>query len=81
MLDCLSNGRLIAGVARGAPREYRIYNIPMAQSRARFEECFEVMHKAWTEESFCHEGEFFSYKDVAIWPRPVQQPFRKYGYR
>ncbi len=28
MLDCLSNGRLIAGVARGAPREYRIFNVP-----------------------------------------------------
>ena len=74
MLDCLSNGRLIAGVARGAPREYRIYNIAMAQSRARFDECFEVMHKAWTQESFSYEGKFFSYKDVAIWPRPVQQP-------
>ena len=74
MLDCLSNGRLIAGVARGAPREYRIYNIPMSESRARFDECYEVMHKAWTEESFSHEGQFFSYKDVAIWPRPVQQP-------
>jgi alkanesulfonate monooxygenase SsuD/methylene tetrahydromethanopterin reductase-like flavin-dependent oxidoreductase (luciferase family) len=74
MLDCLSNGRLIAGVARGAPREYRIYNVPMAQSRARFEECFEIMRKAWTEESFSYEGKFFSYKDVACWPRPVQQP-------
>ncbi len=74
MLDCLSNGRLIAGVARGAPREYRVYNIPAAESRARFDECFEIMQKAWTEESFSYEGKFHSYKDVAIWPRPVQQP-------
>ena len=74
MLDCLSNGRLIAGVARGAPREYRIYNVPMRESRERFLECFEIMKKAWTEESFSYEGKFFSYKDVAIWPRPVQQP-------
>lgn len=74
MLDCLSNGRLIAGVARGAPREYRIYNVPMSESRARFDECFEIMRKAWTEESFSYEGRFHSYKDVAIWPRPVQQP-------
>ncbi|MFZ1988295.1 MAG: LLM class flavin-dependent oxidoreductase [Alphaproteobacteria bacterium] len=74
MLDCLSNGRLIAGVARGAPREYRFHNIPMAESRARFEECFEIMRRAWTEESFSYQGKFHSYKDVAIWPRPVQSP-------
>jgi alkanesulfonate monooxygenase SsuD/methylene tetrahydromethanopterin reductase-like flavin-dependent oxidoreductase (luciferase family) len=74
MLDCLSNGRIIAGVARGAPREYRIYNVPALESRARFDECFEIMRRAWTEESFSFEGQFHSYKDVAIWPRPVQQP-------
>jgi len=74
MLDCLSNGRLIAGVARGAPREYRIFNIPMSESRGRFEECFEIMRRAWTEDSFSFEGRFYSYQDVSIWPRPVQQP-------
>ena len=74
MLDCLSNGRLIAGVARGAQREYRAYNVAMAESRARFDECFEIMKRAWTEESFSYEGQFHSYRDVAIWPRPVQQP-------
>ena len=75
MLDCLSNGRLIAGVGRGAPREYKIFNVPMAESRARFEECFEVMRRAWTEESFSFEGKFYNYKDVSIWPRPVQRPY------
>jgi alkanesulfonate monooxygenase SsuD/methylene tetrahydromethanopterin reductase-like flavin-dependent oxidoreductase (luciferase family) len=74
MLDCLSNGRLIAGVGRGAPREYKIFNIPMAESRGRFEECFEVMRRAWVEESFSFDGQFYKYKDVSIWPRPVQQP-------
>ncbi len=64
MLDCLSNGRLIAGVARGAPREYRIYNVPMAELRARFDECFEIMRRAWTEDCFSFEGKFHSYKDV-----------------
>lgn len=74
MLDCLSKGRLIAGVARGAPREYGIYNVPMAESRSRFEECFEIMRRAWTEDVFSFEGQHYSYKDVSIWPRPVQQP-------
>ena len=38
MLDCLSNGRLISGFARGIPREYQVHNVPLAESRARFEE-------------------------------------------
>ncbi|HUH85171.1 MAG TPA: LLM class flavin-dependent oxidoreductase, partial [Stellaceae bacterium] len=38
MIDCLSNGRLISGFARGIPREYQVHNVPLAQSRARFEE-------------------------------------------
>ena len=46
MLDCLSNGRLIAGVARGSPREYRIYNMPLSELRARFDECFEMMRQS-----------------------------------
>jgi alkanesulfonate monooxygenase SsuD/methylene tetrahydromethanopterin reductase-like flavin-dependent oxidoreductase (luciferase family) len=74
MVDCLSNGRLISGFARGIPREYNVHNVPLSQSRARFEEAFEIIMKAWTEEVFSYEGRFWSYHDVAIWPRPVQQP-------
>ena len=74
MLDCMSNGRLISGFARGIPREYQVHNVPLAQSRARFEEAFDIVRKAWTEEVFSYQGEFWSYKDVAIWPRPLQRP-------
>jgi alkanesulfonate monooxygenase SsuD/methylene tetrahydromethanopterin reductase-like flavin-dependent oxidoreductase (luciferase family) len=74
MLDCLSNGRLISGFARGIPREYQVHNVPLAESRARFEEAYDIITKCWTEEIFAYSGKFWSYKDVAIWPRPVQQP-------
>ena len=74
MLDCMSNGRLIAGFARGIPREYNVYGVPMSESRERFEEAWEIVKLAWMEESFSYEGKFWSYQDVAIWPRPVQQP-------
>jgi len=74
MLDCLSNGRLIAGVARGAPREYKIFNMPMKESRGRFEEAFEVIRRAWVDESFSFDGQYYHYNDVSIWPRPVQRP-------
>jgi alkanesulfonate monooxygenase SsuD/methylene tetrahydromethanopterin reductase-like flavin-dependent oxidoreductase (luciferase family) len=74
MLDCMSNGRLISGFARGIPREYQVHNVPLAQSRARFEEAFHIITRAWTEEIFSYDGVFWSYKDVALWPRPVQRP-------
>jgi alkanesulfonate monooxygenase SsuD/methylene tetrahydromethanopterin reductase-like flavin-dependent oxidoreductase (luciferase family) len=74
MLDCLSNGRLISGFARGIPREYNVHNVKHSESRARFEEAYDIIMKAWTEDVFSYEGKFWSYRDVAIWPRPVQQP-------
>src|SRR5579884_1604189 len=58
----------------GIPREYRVYGVPMPESRARFEEAFEIVRGLWTEEVFSYRGRFWSYQDVAIWPRPVQRP-------
>lgn len=75
MIDCLSNGRLIAGIARGIPREYAVHNVPMPESRARFEEAFEIITRAWTDDVFSFEGKFHSYKDISLWPRPVQTPY------
>ncbi|CAN0407493.1 unnamed protein product, partial [Phaeothamnion confervicola] len=34
----------------------------------------DIILKAWTEPVFSHEGKYWSYKDIAIWPRPYQQP-------
>jgi alkanesulfonate monooxygenase SsuD/methylene tetrahydromethanopterin reductase-like flavin-dependent oxidoreductase (luciferase family) len=61
-------------LARGIPREYQVHNVAWAQLRARFEEAFDIITRAWTEEVFSYRGEFWSYKNVAMWPRPVQQP-------
>ena len=74
MLDCMSNGRLISGFARGIPREYQVHNVPLADSRARFEEAFDIITRAWSEEVFSYKGRYWSYEDAALWPRPLQQP-------
>lgn len=75
MADCMSRGRILSGFARGVPREYKVYQVPMSESRARFEEAIEIVMKAWTQDVFSHEGKFWQYKDVSIWPRPYQAPF------
>jgi alkanesulfonate monooxygenase SsuD/methylene tetrahydromethanopterin reductase-like flavin-dependent oxidoreductase (luciferase family) len=74
MIDCMSQGRLISGFARGIPREYQVHNISLGESRARFEEAYEIVLAAWREEVFSYTGKFWSYHDVALWPRPMQTP-------
>jgi alkanesulfonate monooxygenase SsuD/methylene tetrahydromethanopterin reductase-like flavin-dependent oxidoreductase (luciferase family) len=74
MIDCLSNGRLIAGFVRGIPPEYIWYGVNPQESRGRFQEAYDLIMTAWTKSVWSFEGEFFKLNDCAIWPRPVQQP-------
>ncbi len=61
MLDCLvATGGVISGFARGIPREYQVHNVPLADSRARFEEAYEIVTRAWTEDVFSYSGKFWS---------------------
>ena len=58
-LDHLSGGRFEFGIGRsGSPTGYVGYNIPYAESRARFYETLEVIRRAWTQESFSYKGRF-----------------------
>jgi alkanesulfonate monooxygenase SsuD/methylene tetrahydromethanopterin reductase-like flavin-dependent oxidoreductase (luciferase family) len=74
MIDCLSNGRLIAGFVRGIPAEYVWYGVNPEESRGRFQEAYDLIMTAWTKPVWSFEGEFFNLKDCAVWPRPIQQP-------
>jgi alkanesulfonate monooxygenase SsuD/methylene tetrahydromethanopterin reductase-like flavin-dependent oxidoreductase (luciferase family) len=75
MLDCMSGGRMIAGLMRGIPHEYLAYNIPPSESWERQKEAIALIVKAWTEpEPFGWEGKHFQYKQVSIWPKPFQKP-------
>jgi alkanesulfonate monooxygenase SsuD/methylene tetrahydromethanopterin reductase-like flavin-dependent oxidoreductase (luciferase family) len=75
MLDVISGGRLLAGFMRGIPHEYVAYNIDPNESWGRLHEAAELIIKCWTEpEPFGWEGEYYQYRAVSIWPRPVQRP-------
>jgi len=75
LIDTLTGGRLVAGLLRGAPYEYLVYNVPPAESRSRFEEGFELIRRAWTEtQPFGWDGQHYQFSNISIWPRPVQQP-------
>jgi alkanesulfonate monooxygenase SsuD/methylene tetrahydromethanopterin reductase-like flavin-dependent oxidoreductase (luciferase family) len=75
LVDVLSRGRLDMGVGRGnRPAEFRGYQVPQQESRARFEEAVDILLHAWTEERFSYTGRFFTIQDAHVIPRPVQQP-------
>jgi len=76
MLDMISGGRLVAGFMRGIPHEYVAYNVDPSESYGRMTEAVQLIKKAWSEpEPFGWEGEFYQYRAVSIWPRPLQQPY------
>ena len=73
--DILSGGRLEFGVGRGSiPSQFHGFRIDVAENRARFDECLEIIRRAWTEERFSHRGRFYTVEEIAVVPRPLQQP-------
>jgi len=75
MLDNLSHGRLDVGFGRAfIPEEFDAFHIPMDESRARFEECIEVIKRLWTEDRVTYQGRFHKLNNVHSMPRPFQKP-------
>ena len=74
-MDQISKGRFNFGIGRsGSTRFYDIHGVDYAESRSRFFEGLDVILKAWTEEVFSHEGEHFTFDNVAVVPKPYQKP-------
>jgi len=76
MVDLLSHGRLEAGFVRGVPYEILPANSNPVRMNERHWEALDLIVKCWTEHDgpFSHEGRFFNYRQINIWPRPWQQP-------
>ncbi|WP_345361814.1 LLM class flavin-dependent oxidoreductase [Actinoallomurus liliacearum] len=76
-LDVLSGGRVEFGTGRGAsPLEYQAFQRPFEQSRRIWEDTLEAVLAIWTAdgEPVTRSGEFFEVPNVAVYPRPVQEP-------
>ncbi|MFZ0667709.1 MAG: LLM class flavin-dependent oxidoreductase, partial [Acidimicrobiales bacterium] len=75
MLDCISGGRLIAGMVVGGGPEYYSFSLNPAHARERFNEAHEIIIRAWTEPGpFEFIGKHYKLRYVNTWPRPVQKP-------
>jgi alkanesulfonate monooxygenase SsuD/methylene tetrahydromethanopterin reductase-like flavin-dependent oxidoreductase (luciferase family) len=75
-LDCLSGGRVEMGLVKGAPYEIHPANSNPGRLMRRYWEAHDLIVKALSTHDgpFSWEGEFFQYRAVNIWPRPIQQP-------
>ena len=75
-LDVLSGGRLEMGLVKGAPYEIHPANSNPARLMRRYWEAHDLILKALstTDGPFSWEGEYYQYRAVNIWPRPLQQP-------
>ena len=89
MVDILTGGRIIFGIGRGYhTREVETFGSPMLDADANrelFEEQFEVIMKAFNQESFSHRGKHYTLppevpyrgydlKELTLVPRPVHLP-------
>jgi alkanesulfonate monooxygenase SsuD/methylene tetrahydromethanopterin reductase-like flavin-dependent oxidoreductase (luciferase family) len=89
MADILTNGRVIFGVGRGYhTREVETLGGPMLDAEANreiFEEQVEILFKAFNEESFSHQGKYYTLparvpyrgyelKEITLVPRPLRLP-------
>jgi alkanesulfonate monooxygenase SsuD/methylene tetrahydromethanopterin reductase-like flavin-dependent oxidoreductase (luciferase family) len=75
LLDILSGGRVNWGAGRGFdPKEFQTFGVPVEQSQSRFREAVDVVVRAWTSERVTYRGQFFSFEDVEVLPKPLQRP-------
>lgn len=81
MLDVLSGGRLELGIGRGSSgvREPAAFHTPEGDAnRRKYHEALDIMQRAWTGEPFSYRGEFFDVPEVAVVPKPLQNPIPLY---
>src|SRR5438093_1101951 len=75
ILDHLSHGRLDIGVGRGvSPFELGYHKVVHDQSRDIFIDAFDCLNAALTNDPFSYAGPHYSYADVPMPLRPLQQP-------
>src|SRR5262247_4916551 len=78
-LDLLSKGRLDFGIGKGYRyNEFAGFCMSMEEADARFDECLEVLLKAWTaDEPFSYRGKHWEFDNIVVEPPPAQKPHPK----
>lgn len=75
MLDQLSGGRFELGIGRGvSPIELAYYGVAPETAQSVYEETLAIVLQGLKSDTLDFEGKHFTFRDVPIELRPVQQP-------
>lgn len=76
VLDNLSGGRVVLGVAPGyVSEEFQAHDVPRDERVQRMEETLDLLQAAWTQERFSFGGRFFTVEpETTLTPKPIQSP-------
>ena len=73
--DILTHGRLECGLGRGHAWLFPATNVPLEESRPRYDEAIDILLLAWTKDRFSYEGKYYQAKNLSVVPKPVQKPY------
>lgn len=74
LLDLISGGRMITGIAIGyKPDEFSLYGVDLEKRGARFEEQLTIMKGLWTQDSIDFKGRYYTVQG-RLEPRPLTKP-------
>src|SRR4029077_18429501 len=81
-LDVLSGGRTWLGACMGDPasqhpmaaRERDVVGIASKERPGRLEEMIQALRVLWSDEHASFHGRYYSFDDVDLLPKPIQQP-------
>jgi alkanesulfonate monooxygenase SsuD/methylene tetrahydromethanopterin reductase-like flavin-dependent oxidoreductase (luciferase family) len=75
LIDQLSRGRFDFAIGYGTRvGEFEPWSLDFKERRGMGLEAMEIVRKAWSEESFSHEGKYWQFKNAKPQPRAYQQP-------
>jgi alkanesulfonate monooxygenase SsuD/methylene tetrahydromethanopterin reductase-like flavin-dependent oxidoreductase (luciferase family) len=71
----MSNGRFEFGIGKGAsPHEIAALGVDPADAAARYAESFDVIKKFFASDVLNHEGKYWTFKNIPVEMKPLQQP-------
>ena len=71
MIDRLSEGRMHFGAAIGyREREIEAFDVSMDERSSAFLESLHLLKRFWSEDGVTHDGDYWSYDDAFVSPRP-----------
>lgn len=74
LVACIGGGGSGGQLAGDFDREYRAFGIDPKERPGRLEEGIEVLRRVWTHTPASFHGRYFHFEQIAVRPRPLQQP-------